>query len=156
AVREGLSFESTIESDSAPVWDLVAELLDAEIKIHCMRDLTRGGLASVLNEIAEAGHVGIEINEKLIPVREDVRGACEILGLDPLYVANEGRFAVFVNAKDAGKALAIMQKSSHGSEDASTIGEVRKENPGRVVMENSIGTKRIIDMIAGEQLPRIC
>ena len=99
AVREGLEFETTIESDSAPLADLVLKLLAADIEVHCLRDLTRGGLASVLNEIAVAAKVGIEIDENLVPVREDVQGACEILGFDPLYVANEGRFVAFIAAK---------------------------------------------------------
>ena len=108
AVREGLQFESAIESDSAPVHEIVLELLEAGIEIHCLRDLTRGGLASALNEIAEAARVRIEVEEKLIPVREDVHAACEMLGLDPLHVACEGRFVAFVAAKDAERALKIM------------------------------------------------
>ena len=110
AVREGLQFESAIESDSAPVHEIVLELLKAGIEIHCLRDLTRGGLASALNEIAEAAGVRIAIEEKSVPVREDVHAACEMLGLDPLHVAYEGRFVAFVAAKDAERALEILRR----------------------------------------------
>lgn len=155
AVREGLEFETTIESDSAPVADLVMELLDAGIEVHCLRDLTRGGLASTLNEIAIAAAVGIEIDETLIPVREDVQGACEILGFDPLYVANEGRFVAFVPAREAQKALEIMRSHPLGT-NACQIGKVTPKNPRLVTMHSKIGAARIIDMLSGEQLPRIC
>jgi hydrogenase expression/formation protein HypE len=163
AVREGLEFETTIESDSAPLADLVLKLLEAGIEIHCMRDLTRGGLASALNEIAEAAGVEIAIAEAQIPVREDVQGACEILGFDPLYVANEGRFIAFIPEKDAGRALEIMRfyqvanKNSNLSDiNPCIIGHVTKKSSGIVKMTSKIGVQRIVDMLSGEQLPRIC
>ncbi|MDZ7292138.1 MAG: hydrogenase expression/formation protein HypE [candidate division KSB1 bacterium] len=155
AVREGLAFETTIESDCAPLADLVMQLLDAGIEIHCLRDLTRGGLASALNEIAEASRWQIHIEETAIPVREDVQGACEILGFDPLYVANEGRFVAFVAPSDAERALAMMRAHPLG-EQAGIIGRVTKESSSLVTMKSVIGATRIIDMLSGEQLPRIC
>ncbi|MCK5014573.1 MAG: hydrogenase expression/formation protein HypE [Candidatus Omnitrophica bacterium] len=155
AVREGLEFESSIESDSAPLADLVFALLNGGVEIHCLRDLTRGGLASTLNEIAIAAKVGIKIDESIIPVREDVAAACEILGLDPLYVANEGRFAAFIPAKDKERALAIMKGHSVG-EGSCVIGEVADNTASLVTMKSRIGVARIIDMLSGEQLPRIC
>ncbi|RPI19149.1 MAG: hydrogenase expression/formation protein HypE [Ignavibacteriae bacterium] len=153
AVREGLEFETVIESDSAPLNSIVNKLINEGIEIHCMRDLTRGGLSSALAEIAEASNFGININEKDIPVREDVRGACEILGLDPLYVANEGRFVLFVPEKDAAKALQLMQLEEPA---VSMIGTVNTNNKGMVTMKSVIEASRIIDMLSGEQLPRIC
>jgi hydrogenase expression/formation protein HypE len=155
AVREGLAFESKIESDCAAVSGLVAELLGAGIEIHCMRDLTRGGLASALVEIAEAGGVHCRIEEAAVPVMENVRGACEMLGLDPLYVANEGRFICFVAAEAAERALALMRSHPLGS-DATIIGSVTEDDPGLVTMKSEIGATRIVDMLSGEQLPRIC
>jgi hydrogenase expression/formation protein HypE len=155
AVREGLEFESAIESDSAPLASLVLELLAAEIEVHCLRDLTRGGLASALNEIAEAARVGITIDENLIPVREDVQGACEMLGFDPLYVANEGRFVAFVAPSDAERALGVMRAHPLG-EGASVIGKVSEDASPLVTMKSRIGASRIVDMLSGEQLPRIC
>jgi hydrogenase expression/formation protein HypE len=155
AVREGLEFESAIESDSAPVAGLVLQLLDAGVEVHCLRDLTRGGLASALNEIAESAQLGIAIEEKRVPVRDDVHAACEILGFDPMYVACEGRFCAFVAPQDAERALAIMRAHPLG-EGAAIIGVVRTENPGVVTMKSRIGASRIVDMISGEQLPRIC
>ncbi|TVR20868.1 MAG: hydrogenase expression/formation protein HypE [Anaerolineaceae bacterium] len=149
AAREGLSFESTIESDCAPLADSVLALLDAGIDVHCLRDLTRGGLASALVEIASAGGVQVAVDEAIIPVNEDVRGACEILGLDPLYVANEGRYVAFVPPHQAQAACAIMGDS------ACIIGHVQS-GAGRVVMRSVIGADRLIDMLSGEQLPRIC
>ncbi|MBN1688628.1 MAG: hydrogenase expression/formation protein HypE [Candidatus Omnitrophica bacterium] len=153
--REGLSLESQIESDSASLADLVMKLLDLKVEIHCLRDLTRGGLSSALNELAETRGVQIRVEEKSIPVREDVHGACEILGLDPLYVANEGRFLVFVKAGDADKVLKVIKSHPLG-EAASVIGEVTKEKDPRVTLVNQVGTSRILDMLSGEQLPRIC
>lgn len=155
AVREGLEFETAIESDSAPLNGTVAALLASRTSIHCMRDLTRGGLASTLNEIAESAGVGIEIEEAAIPVREDVRGACEILGFDPLYVANEGAFALFVPPEHADQALAILRAQSDGA-TAARIGTVTADSPGLVTMKSRIGARRIVDMLSGEQLPRIC
>ena len=155
AVREGLQFESTIESDSAPVHAPVLELLKAGIEIHCLRDLTRGGLASALNEIAEAAGVKIAVEQKLIPVREDVHAACEMLGLDPLHVANEGRFVAFIAAKDATRALQIL-RGVEVSAAAALIGSVSEKAAPLVTLKSELGVSRILDMPSGEQLPRIC
>jgi hydrogenase expression/formation protein HypE len=155
AVREGLEFESTIESDSAPVAGEVLALLRAGIEIHCLRDLTRGGLTSALNEIAEAARRTFQVEEKLIPVREDVRAACELLGLDPFQVACEGRFAVFVPGRDAERALAIL-RAAPASAGACRIGNVTEREAPRVLLKSAIGAQRILDMPSGEQLPRIC
>jgi len=155
AMREGLSFESTIESDCAPLWEPVSALLEAGIEIHCLRDLTRGGLSSGLIEIAETAGVRISIEEMLVPVREDVMGACEILGLDPLYLANEGRFVVFVPEHETARALDVL--SQHGvSSGAVRIGQVLERPSGMVTMKSRLGTERVLDMLSGEQLPRIC
>jgi hydrogenase expression/formation protein HypE len=155
AQREGLEFETTIESDSAPLNHIVSELIKSGIQIHCMRDLTRGGLASALVEIAEASKHNINIVEADIPVREDVAGACEILGFDPMYVANEGRFISFVPEKYVEKALDIMN-SYHSGKGAKIIGKVTSGTKGFVTMKSKIGATRIVDMLSGEQLPRIC
>lgn len=155
AVREGLEFESAIESDAAPLAELVGKLLSENIEIHCLRDLTRGGLASALNEIALAANIAIAIDENKISVREDVQGACEILGFDPLYVANEGRFVAFVAAKDAQRALKIVSAHPQGA-GAVCVGEVVDGAVPMVTMKSKIGAMRIIDMLSGEQLPRIC
>lgn len=150
AAREGLAFESTIESDCAPLADVVLALLDAGIEIHCLRDLTRGGLASGLVEIATSAHVHIHIDERTLSIHEDVRGACEILGLDPMYVANEGRFIAFIPSQQTERARQIM-----GS-DATCIGFVEDNGSDYVTMRSTIGADRIVDMLSGEQLPRIC
>ena len=155
AVREGLAFETVIESDCAPLTDLVFGLLEAGIEVHCLRDLTRGGLASALVEIAQASEWHMQVEESAIPVREDVRGACEILGLDPMYVANEGRFVAFVAERDAAHALSILREHDDGS-TAAIIGRVLPDADHMVTMRSLIGTNRIVDMISGEQLPRIC
>ena len=155
AVRENLSFESAIESDCAPLVEPVMALLDEGVEVHCLRDLTRGGLASALVEIAEASRLSIAIEETLIPVREDVRGACEILGFDPLYVANEGRFVAFVAAADAERALERLRRDPR-CPHARIIGSVRDAPAGLVTMKSRIGATRIVDMLSGEQLPRIC
>jgi len=155
AVREGLKFECDIESDSAPLADIVLKLISAGVEVHCMRDLTRGGLASALNEIADGAGVAIEIDERNIPVREDVQGACEILGLDPLYVANEGRFIAFVAPGDAAKALDIMKSHPLGN-GAMIIGTATGSTSPIVTMRSKIGTSRVVSMLSGEQLPRIC
>ncbi len=155
AVREGLQFESTIESDSAPVATTVLQLVEAGIEIHCLRDLTRGGLGSALNEIAETAGVKIAIEEKLIPVCEDVHAACEVLGLDPLHVANEGRFVVFVAPHDADRAIQIL-RSHEVSADATIIGNVADKSTALVVLKHAMGGSRILDTLSGEQLPRIC
>jgi hydrogenase expression/formation protein HypE len=155
AVREGLEFESEIESDSAPVHEVILELIRSGIEIHCLRDLTRGGLASALNEIAEAAGVKIAVEEKLIPVREDVRAACEMLGLDPLHVANEGRFVVFVPSAHVARALKIMGRDQSGGKSA-MIGQVTEFSLPLVTVQSTLGVNRILDMPSGEQLPRIC
>jgi hydrogenase expression/formation protein HypE len=155
AVREGLEFESAIESDSAPLSGLVLDLVQAGLEIHCLRDLTRGGLTSVLNEIAEAAGLTLGVEEKLIPVREDVRGACEILGLDPFQVACEGRFGLFLPQGQAETALEILRRHPLGA-GACQIGKVSTETGPRVLLESLIGAQRILDMASGEQLPRIC
>jgi hydrogenase expression/formation protein HypE len=155
AVREGLDFETTIESDCAPMAGLVADLIAAGIAVHCLRDLTRGGLASALIEISEVAKLHVHIREAAIPVAEEVRGACEILGFDPLYVANEGRLVCFAPEADAERALRILQ--SHPlAKGASIIGSVTPKAPGLVTLESRIGATRIVDMLSGEQLPRIC
>jgi hydrogenase expression/formation protein HypE len=155
SVREGLEFESPILSDTACVWPAVEALLKAGIEIHCLRDLTRGGLATTLNEIASDGNICIKLDETLIPVDEVVQGACEILGLDPLYVANEGRFAAFVPAAQADAALEVM-KEIPVSESSVKVGIV-EQSPGRmVILQSRIGGNRVVDMLSGEQLPRIC
>jgi hydrogenase expression/formation protein HypE len=155
AVREGLQFESAIESDSAPVHEPVLALIRSGIEVRCLRDLTRGGLASALNEIAEAAGVKIAVEQNEIPIREDVHAACEMLGLDPLHVANEGRFVAFVPASDAQRALEILQ-SHEVSGDAAVIGRVEEEGRPLVTLKSTIGVSRILDMPTGEQLPRIC
>jgi hydrogenase expression/formation protein HypE len=156
AVREGLEFETTIESDCAPLWKPVQSLLASGIDVHCLRDLTRGGLSSALCEIAEIRKMGIRVVQPNIPVREDVQGACEILGLDPMYVANEGRFVAFVAKSDAEKTLAVLRAYPNCA-DAAIIGTVGSvDGQGRVIMRSTIGVDRIVDMLSGEQLPRIC
>jgi hydrogenase expression/formation protein HypE len=155
AAREGLEFESAIESDSAAVHEPVLDLIRLGIEIHCLRDLTRGGLASALNEIAEASGVKIAIEEKAVPVREDVHAACEMLGLDPMHVANEGRFVAFVAAKDADKALEILRRHDVSAGSA-LIGKVVEASAPLVTLKSAIGATRILDMPSGEQLPRIC
>ena len=155
SVREGLEFESPILSDTDSVWPAVEALLNAGIEIHCLRDLTRGGLATTLNEIAGDRNICIKLEERLIPVDETVQSACEILGLDPLYVANEGRFAVFVPAAQADATLEVMKRVPV-SQASVRIGKV-EDGPGRtVVLQSRIGGNRVVDMLSGEQLPRIC
>ncbi len=155
SVREGLEFESPILSDTACVWPAVEALLNAGIEIHCLRDLTRGGLATTLNEIASDRKVCIKLEETLIPVQETVQSACEILGLDPLYVANEGRFAVFVPAAQAALTLEIMKKVPV-SEGSVRVGKVEETPKSTVLLQSRIGGSRVVDMLSGEQLPRIC
>src|SRR5581483_3611155 len=143
AQREGLEFESTIESDSAALHNLTAEIVKAAPGIRCMRDPTRGGLSSALNEIAARSHVGIHLHETAIPMREEVKGACEMLGLDPLYVANEGKLIAIVESRDADAALAAMRGHPLGRE-AQIIGDVTTANPGLVTMRTQLGTTRIV------------
>ncbi len=153
--REGISFATDLKSDCAPLNGLVAEMLAASHNIHCLRDPTRGGLATTLNEIAGQSGVSIRIYEEKIPVREEVSSACEMLGLDPLYVANEGKLVAAVAPGEADSIMERMKRHKYG-QDAAIIGEVKEENPGRVVMKTRLGTTRIIDMLVGEPLPRIC
>jgi hydrogenase expression/formation protein HypE len=155
AARAGIEFESTLTSDCAPLAGIVLDLLAAGTEVHCMRDLTRGGLASALVEIAESARLHLEIHESAIPMLEDVKGACEILGFDPLYVANEGRFISFVPGREAERALQRLQTHPLG-EQACIIGTVASDSPGLVTMRSRIGATRIVDMLSGEQLPRIC
>jgi hydrogenase expression/formation protein HypE len=155
AAREGLEFETVIESDCAPLASVVGDLLAAGVEIRCLRDLTRGGLASALVEIAEASGFAINIKEQSVSVREDVRGACEILGFDPMYLANEGRFIAFVAARDSERAVRIIDSRSDGTE-ATLIGYVEDNRSGNVTMTSVIGATRIVNMFSGEQLPRIC
>lgn len=155
AKREGLSFDVSVESDSAPLNHLTRRMFATNGAIHVLRDPTRGGVATALNEIAEKSHVGIKIIEESLPVKPEVAGMCELLGLDPLYLANEGKLLAFVAPQDADDVLAAMQ-SDPVAKEACVIGEVLDEKPGRVFMQTRIGGRRIVDMLAGEQLPRIC
>lgn len=155
SVREGLEFESQIESDTAALNHLVLAMVTASRNIHVLRDPTRGGVASSLNEIAESSRVGIKIDEEKIPITEPVRGACEILGLDPLYVANEGKLIAIISPEDVESVLSVMRQNPLGK-DSAVIGEVVGDHPGTVVMRTSIGGSRVVDMLSGEQLPRIC
>jgi hydrogenase expression/formation protein HypE len=153
--REGLQFSSSVKSDCAPLNKLVAEMLDSGVEIRCLRDPTRGGLASTLNEFAESSKVGIRIEEQSIMVHEIVQAACELLGFDPLYVANEGKLVAVVAANGAEKLVEVMRRNKYGKE-AAIIGEVVSEHPGRVILKTRMGASRIVDMLVGEQLPRIC
>jgi len=155
AQREGLEFESAIESDSAALHNLVVEMLKAAPGVRCMRDPTRGGLSSTLNEIAAQSHVGIELDEWSIAVRDDVKGACEMLGLDPLYVANEGKLVAIVPPEQAAALVETVRKHPLGRQ-SQVIGTVNEKNRGLVTMRTSLGTTRIVDMLSGDQLPRIC
>ncbi len=153
--RQGLRFQMPIESDCAPLNKLVADILAVSKSIHSLRDPTRGGLATTLNEIAAQSAVGINLQEDKIPVREPVRAACEFLGLDPLYVANEGKLVAIVPPEDAEAVLKAMRQNGYGK-DSAIIGEVLGEHPGRVTMKTLLGASRIVDMLSGELLPRIC
>jgi hydrogenase expression/formation protein HypE len=155
AEREGIEFDSPVVSDSAPLHYLVQDMLAVTHAIRCLRDPTRGGVSSALNEIAAQSRVGILLEEETIPVREEVRGACEMLGLDPLYVANEGKLVAIVDPSAADRVLAAMRANPLGRE-ARRIGTVTKSDPGWVTMRTTLGTTRIVDMLAGDQLPRIC
>ncbi len=155
SVREGLEFDTVIESDSAALHGLVAEMLEVSPGIRALRDPTRGGLAASLNEIAGVAGVGIEIDERRLPVKPEVAAACEILGMDPLYVANEGKLTAIVPAADAGALLLAMRAHPLGA-DAAQIGRVTAEHPGILVARTGIGGTRVVDMQVGEQLPRIC
>ncbi len=153
--RHGLTFETNIESDCAPLNKIIANILKEGLQVHVLRDPTRGGVATVLNEVAKKSNVEIFINEDKIPIREEVMGACEIMGLDPMYIANEGKFIAFIALEVADRALEIIRNSKYG-ENARIIGDVIKKEKGRVVLKTCIGGERIVDMPTGELLPRIC
>ncbi|MEE8479632.1 MAG: hydrogenase expression/formation protein HypE, partial [Desulfobacterales bacterium] len=153
--REGMDFDSPIVSDTAPLNHMVKRMLLACNDIHVLRDPTRGGVGTALNEIAISSKVGIRIYENKIPVKDEVSGICELLGFDPLYIANEGKLLALIEADSADEVLKIMRKDEFGK-DACIIGEVISDNPGNVFMQTRIGGSRIVDMLTGEQLPRIC
>jgi len=153
--RESLKFETNIKSDTAPLSSLVADILEVSKDIHVLRDPTRGGLATTLNEIALSSKVDVEINEGDISVQEEVRAACEILGYDPLYLANEGKVVTFVPSEIAPEVFKKMRKNKYGKE-SKIIGRVVRKSEGKVYLNTIIGGKRIVDMLTGEQLPRIC
>jgi len=153
--REGLRFESNVRSDTAALNHMVQAIMKVTDRVHVLRDPTRGGVGTALNEIAEQSAVGIDIHEDTLPVNPEVAGICELLGFDPLYLANEGKLLCFVPADDADAVLAAIRRDPLGA-SACVIGEVTAEHPGRVVMRTRIGGRRIVDMLAGEQLPRIC
>ena len=153
--REGLKFGTDIKSDTAPLSSLVADMLEVSKDIHVLRDPTRGGLSTTLNEIALSSKVDIEINESDIPIKEEVRAACEILGYDPLYLANEGKLVAFIPSEIASDILKKMKKNKYGKK-SKIIGRVVKKSEGKVYLNTTIGGKRIVDMLTGEQLPRIC
>jgi hydrogenase expression/formation protein HypE len=155
SVREGLEFETEITSDTAPLSSLVDAMLATKIDIHVLRDPTRGGITSALTEIAQSAKVGMLLNEARIPIDEEVKGACEILGLDPLYVANEGKLLAIVAAQDVDLVLSAMKSHPLG-QHAAVIGEVTNDHPGFVMMKTRVGGTRVVDMLSGEQLPRIC
>ncbi len=155
AARENLGLEMAVQSDCAPLAEPVLALLEAGIEVHCLRDLTRGGLASAAVEIAEASGLSIALEEPAIPVRRDVAAACELLGLDPLHVANEGRFIAFVARQDAGRALQVL-RGCEVSAGAGVVGAVAESPAGKVSCRGPLGVARAIDMLSGEQLPRIC
>lgn len=153
--RGNLELETKVESDTAPLWDLVDQVLKACPGVRCLRDPTRGGVATVLNEIAERAGVGIQIYDEAIPVRPEVQAACELLGIDPLYVANEGKMIIIVAPEEAQKALEIMLRHPLGR-DAALIGEVKEEPKGMVLLQTRFGGTRVLDMLTGDPLPRIC
>ena len=153
--RGELGFESTIQSDVAPLNHLIEAMMNTSQNIHVLRDPTRGGLATTLNEIATQSKVGIMLDEKTIPVHPEVASACEMLGFDPLYIANEGKLVAFVSREDADAVLKAMKSTRYG-EDAVIIGEVTATPHGRVLLKTSFGSTRVVDMLAGEMLPRIC
>ncbi|MDA0262080.1 MAG: AIR synthase-related protein, partial [Proteobacteria bacterium] len=155
SAREGLEFDSPIESDTAALHRPILSLIEAGIDVHCLRDPTRGGLATSLVEIAEVAGVEVNIDEAAVPVSNEVRGACEILGLDPLYVANEGRFVAFVPATARDQVLEILHADPY-CRDACEIGTVSESDAGLVTSTTAIGGQRVLDMLSGEQLPRIC
>ena len=155
AQREGLKFSVPVESDCAPLNGLISDILKVSTNVHSLRDPTRGGLATTLNELASQSGVGIQIYEDRIPVKDAVRGMCEILGFDPVYIANEGKMVIIAASEDADKIIATLRENKYGK-DAATIGEVTSQHKGRVVLKTSLGASRILDMLTGDLLPRIC
>jgi hydrogenase expression/formation protein HypE len=153
--REGFKFSTPVQSDCAPLNKLVSQMLKSSPRIHCLRDPTRGGLATVLNEFTQQSNVGIVLEEDKIPIKESVKAVCELLGFDPLYLANEGKLVAIAEPSDAGKILAEMQQNIYGR-NAAIIGEVSNAHPGRVLMKTKLGPSRVVDMLSGELLPRIC
>jgi hydrogenase expression/formation protein HypE len=153
--REGLKFETTVNSDAAPLNHLTAALLDAGINIRVLRDATRGGVATVLNELAETSGCCLRLDESAVPIRKEVASACEMLGLNPLHVANEGKCIMVIDGNDSERALDILRSQQYG-EEAEVIGEVMDAPAGKVIAKTAIGGERIVDMLTGEQLPRIC
>jgi len=153
--REGIAFESSVASDSAPLNQMVKKMFMVSRGIHVLRDPTRGGVGTALNEIAEKSGVGIRIDEESLPVKPEVAGVCELLGFDPIYIANEGKLLAFVKGDQAEMVLAAVRRDKYGK-DACIIGEVVDDHPGQVFMKTRIGGTRIVDMLSGEQLPRIC
>ena len=155
SVREGIEFETVLESDTAPLHDLTRVMLQTCPSLRCMRDPTRGGLSSALNELAAASRVGVELDESAIPVRPEVHAACEMLGLDPLYVANEGKLVAVVPPEDADRLLEVMRAHPLGK-DAAVVGRIVADHPGLVTLRSVVGGERVVSLLAGEQLPRIC
>ena len=153
--REGLKFSVPVESDCTPLNKLVAQMLQVSTKIHCLRDPTRGGLATTLNEFAQQSNVGIIVEEDRIPVAEGVRAACELLGFDAVYVANEGKLVAIVEPDDADRILATMKENPYGR-NAAIIGRITNDYAGKLIMKTKLGSSRIVDMLTGELLPRIC
>ena len=153
--RGELGFQSTVQSDVAPLNHLIDAILNASKQVHVLRDPTRGGLATTLNEIATQSNAGVLLKEETIPVRCEVAAACEMLGFDPLYIANEGKLVAIVAREDAESVLSAMRGTCYGK-DAIMIGEITAEPPGRVLLKTTLGSTRIVDMLAGEMLPRIC
>jgi hydrogenase expression/formation protein HypE len=155
AQREGLRFSGDLASDCAPLNGLISEMLECCPEIHCMRDPTRGGVATTLNEIAAQSKVGMVVDDATIPVRPPVSAMCELLGLDPLYIANEGKLLAFAPAASADRLLGVMRQHKYGK-DAAIVGKVTAEHPGRVTLRTILGTSRILAMLSGDILPRIC
>lgn len=155
AARNELNISADIESDCACLNNMISEVLEVSDSIRFMRDATRGGLGTVLSELAKSHNLGVHIQEEYLPINEGVKGMCELLGFDPLYVANEGKVVIVVSSEDAEKVLEILHKNEYGKE-AAIIGEISDDHPGSSWLETSVGGKRIIDMLSGQQLPRIC
>jgi hydrogenase expression/formation protein HypE len=153
--REGLTFDGDLKTDSAPLNHMVKTLLSSGCEVHVLRDPTRGGVGTTLNEIASQSGVGMTLFEKDLPIKKQVNGVCELLGFDPLYIANEGKLLAIVPEKQASKVLDLIKADTFGK-DAAIIGEVTDQRPGKVFLETAIGGQRLVDMLTGEQLPRIC